>query len=60
MGVAKVLSHTLIAPCFLQMAAIAARSTTFSVGLVGVSTHTMPALFLARCASRREASVRSR
>ena len=40
-GVAKVLSHTASTRCRCASAATAARSTSFSSGLVGVSTQTM-------------------
>ena len=40
-GVAKVLSTTLTAPRARAMAAMAARSAILSMGLVGLSSHTM-------------------
>jgi hypothetical protein len=40
-GLAKVLSHTLRMPRARHSAAMACRSASFSIGLVGVSTHTI-------------------
>ncbi len=57
-GVANVLSQTLNSPRWRAIAATACRSTSFSKGFVGVSTHTMRVLGLI-AASRFAGFVRS-
>ena len=57
-GEAKVLSTATSRPCFFAMAAIAAMSTIFSSGLVGVSIQTS-LVFGVIAASNAAASVRS-
>jgi len=58
-GVAKVLSTTEIAPALRARAHTAAMSTSFSVGFVGVSSHTIFGLCSRIAASAFERSLRS-